>query len=545
MNRASAIVLALGGLLLLGIFAALGLAVADLRGDPTANALWVWAGRIWIASCGLTPLALLALLLGGVYAALRYAHVYSRTHAPLVYHVRGLLPAVADGGPRLDAPHRNHAAEVAQASFDGGLTRIGASGLRHLAAAADEPPAELLPAPLPERIDIFSAPLPNRPALLLGHGASGPVILDLDEGGHVLVAGSPRSGKSNWLGSVIALAARQYPRGDTVQIALSDLKRLDFATLIGSDLALLRWPMATSVPDALELARAVEAELDRRLALLAAVRARTIADYNRSNSDRLPYILQIIDEIGELSAHPDRDVRDRFAASVQRVGQLGSAAGIMQILATQRPSARVVGRTITGICDTRVAFRVATLVESQLILDASGAEDLPLVRGRALVRAGGAITEVQTYYAGLQDGRFDQLLAALPRRLRLPADAEADGLGAADLPDGAAVPYRVPPAPGADLPPPPHMAAVPGTVPAPAADERVPVPAGAPDEALMARIYRTWIANGRNLNAVQRALFCYGGGAGHGGRAYRVCAYAVNAQLQRRGRPPAYKAVEL
>lgn len=550
MNRPTAVVLILLALGFLAIVVTFGLAVADLRGDETTRALWTWAGRAWTAVCGVIPLALMALLAGGVYLALRHGATYARTHAPLVYHQHGLLPAVADTSVRVIAEHRNERAEVAQAIFDGHVDRANTGGVRALL----NPPAgeAVLPDPepsLPDQVDIFSAPLPDRPALLLGHGPRGPITLDLDEGGHVLVGGSPRTGKTNLLASIVALAARQSPRGETVQIALCDLKRIDFALLPG-DLALLRWPVATTIPDALAMVRAVEAELDRRLALLAAAHVRTVGDYNRRGGERLPYLLQVIDEIGELSAHPDRDVRDAFTTAAQRVGQLGSAAGIMQILATQRPSAKVITRTITGICDTRIALKVATMIESQLILDAPGAESLPAVRGRALMRVGGDIVPAQTYYAGLRDGRFDRLLHSLPHILRLPADAEADGLGAADQPSSplqtavrTAVPYPVHATPGGVTAFAAALPAVPGTVPTPV--PRRAVPAGVPDDALVADIYAAWRRHNGNLNAVQREIFQYDAGAGHGGRAYKVSAYAVNLMLRRRGQPPRYKDPQL
>ncbi len=551
MNRAATAVLIILGLGCLAVLVTFGLAVADLRGDHVTRELWTWTGRVWTAACGVIPLALMALLAGGVYLVLRHGATYARTHAPLVYHQHGLLPAVADAGVRVIADHRNERAEVAQAIFDGHVDRANTGGVRALL----NPPAgeAVLPDPelnLPNQVDIFTAPLPARPALLLGHGPQGPITLDLDEGGHVLVGGSPRTGKTNLLAAIVALAARQSPRGETVQVALCDLKRIDFALLPG-DLALLRWPVATTIPDALAMVRAVEVELDRRLALLAAAHVRTVGDYNRRGGERLPYLLQVVDEIGELSAHPDRDVRDAFTTSVQRVGQLGSAAGIMQVLATQRPSAKVITRAITGICDTRIALKVATMIESQLILDAPGAESLPAVRGRALMRVGGDIVPAQTYYAGLRDGRFDRLLQSLPRTLRLSADAEADGIGPDDAPSTpalqtavrTAVQYPVHAAQGGGTAFSTAMPPVPGTVPTPV--PRRPVPAGVPDEALMQEIYAAWRRNGGNLNAAQREIFQYDDGAGHGGRAYKVSAYAVNLMLRRRGQPPRYKDPQL
>lgn len=550
MNRAATAAVIILGLGFLAVVITFGLAVADLRGDETTRALWTWAGRAWTAVCGVIPLALMALLAGGVYLALRYGATYARTHAPLVYHQHGLLPAVADTSVRVIADHRNERAEVAQAIFDGHVDRANTGGVR---ALLNPPPGEAVlpdPAPaLPDQVDIFTAPLPDRPALLLGHGPRGPITLDLDEGGHVLVGGSPRTGKTNLLASIVALAARQSPRGETVQVALCDLKRIDFALLPG-DLALLRWPVATTIPDALAMVRAVEAELDRRLALLAAAHVRTVGDYNRRGGERLPYLLQVIDEIGELSAHPDRDVRDAFTTAAQRVGQLGSAAGIMQILATQRPSAKVITRAITGICDTRIALKVATMIESQLILDAPGAESLPAVRGRALMRVGGDIVQAQTYYAGLRDGRFDRLLHSLPRLLRLPADAEADGLGADDQPDGPAVQTAVRSAVLGAVQPQWGGNAV-FTASAPVVPQSVPqavppgkraVPDGVPDEDLMQEIYRAWLrsrdsrSGRRSLSQAQRDVFGY-----DGGQAFVVAAYAVNLMLRRRGHAPQYK----
>lgn len=481
--------------------------------------LWLWAGRAFIGFLIALCLAGMIVVIGGAPHLVRWLRnrsqmAFPNQHGLYPAHVQpaqtrtARIPLVGASNVHLLAPPNERHAQTAAAFTGGNMTRIGASTVRQV--LNPQPDEALLPSldmdvTLPERVDIFSAPLPSQPALLLGEGPHGPITLELDEGGHVLIGGSPRSGKTNLIGSIVAMVARMSPNGETIQIALTDLKRIDFA-MLPADLAILRWPVAFSVEQSLDLVHQVEAEMERRLQLLKANGQRTIGDYNRAGG-REPYLLQIIDEIAQMSGHPDKAVRVDFSRTVARIGQLGAAAGIMQILATQRPSSAIITREITGICDTRIALKCAALVESMLILDAPGAEVLPSIRGRALIRCGD-IQPAQTYYSGLRDGRFDTLMAALPHTLRLPEDAEADGLGADDLSST-----------DTDTGEGGGMLTFSGTV---------PIPVSVPDAPLIEYIWQTWVKNRHNLSETQRQVFGYDGGAAHD-----PAAHAINTKLGR------------
>jgi S-DNA-T family DNA segregation ATPase FtsK/SpoIIIE len=114
------------------------------------------------------------------------------------------------------------------------------------------------------------------------------------------------------------------------------------------------------------------AEMDRRYKLLSEVHKRNITEYNNSSSNKLPYIVVIVDELADLMAVAQNDVE----ATIVRLAQMARAVGIHLVVATQRPSVDVITGLIKANITARMAFAVASQVDSRTILDTAGAEKL-------------------------------------------------------------------------------------------------------------------------------------------------------------------------
>ena len=389
---------------------------------------------------GLPILILLALIGLGVWiAGWGVADARKRwIQAAIVFAHHGLFPAIV-AGKQLNQPQFDERTATAQAVFDGNVNRINAGSARAAFTPVDETLALEAPPPaeLPTEISAYSAPLPDRPALLLGQTAEGPLWFELGRSaGHILIGASSGTGKTNLEQAIMVDAARYDPRGERIQFAVVDLKEMDFAG-VPSSLAQLRWPIAYNPEDGLRLLEQIEEERQQRSRAIAAAGFTALEDYNaRSGAQPIPNLVAILDEISGFALHPDRRVGMLFESLLQSIVEKGVAAGVFVVLSTQRVSARVITPSITGVCDTRIAFGVPTNVESRMILDTVGAENLPDIKGRFIYRKGRTLSEAQAYYAYGREGRFAAFCASQPQRLALPADAEADGLNAFDAPSG-------------------------------------------------------------------------------------------------------------
>ncbi|MCK5760628.1 MAG: DNA translocase FtsK, partial [Candidatus Delongbacteria bacterium] len=231
-------------------------------------------------------------------------------------------------------------------------------------------------------------------AIALGKLISGEnYILDLAKTPHLLIAGSTGSGKSVCInGLIISLLYRATP--EEVQFCMIDPKRVElsvYSSLLKHHLIKLEGidePVVTNPEDAVRMLEALVKEMEDRYQILQQSGTRNLEEYNKLvNSGNLktnelskekipfkkmPYIVCIMDEYGDLMMTSGKAVEDPIC----RLAQMARAIGIHMVLATQRPSVKVVTGAIKANFPTRIAFRVMSQIDSRTILDGKGAESL-------------------------------------------------------------------------------------------------------------------------------------------------------------------------
>lgn len=228
--------------------------------------------------------------------------------------------------------------------------------------------------------------------LALGKDISGEVyITELATMPHLLIAGSTGSGKSVGINMMItSLLYSKHP--SEVKFAIIDPKKIElsyYKKLRNHFLAVspdLDEDIITTPMNAVLLLKSVESEMERRYDQLSKAGVRNIVEYNKKiidlkyapkDTDKikhhfLPYIIVIIDELADLMITAGKEVEEPIA----RLAQLARAVGIHLILATQRPSVNVITGVIKANFSARVAYQVATKIDSRTILDMNGAEQL-------------------------------------------------------------------------------------------------------------------------------------------------------------------------
>lgn len=230
-------------------------------------------------------------------------------------------------------------------------------------------------------------------------------MVDLCKLPHLLVAGATGQGKSVGLNAIIAsLLYKKHP--SQLKIVLVDPKKTEFSIYSDIDhhfLAKLEENEDAVITDVEKVIRTLQSvckEMDTRNDLLKKAHVRNIKEYNEKFVNRqlnpehghrfLPYMVVIIDEYGDLIMTAGKEVETPIA----RIAAVARAAGIHMVIATQRPSANVVTGLIKANFPARMAFKVASMIDSRTILDTSGANQL-IGRGDMLFLQGSEITRVQ------------------------------------------------------------------------------------------------------------------------------------------------------
>lgn len=204
----------------------------------------------------------------------------------------------------------------------------------------------------------------------LGRDVAGSaMVADLTRMPHLLIAGATGTGKSVAINSLlISLLYRNSP--EELRLIVIDPKRVELNLYNG--IPHLLTPVVVDHDKAVNALKWAVNEMDRRYHLLAAAGKRNIVEYNSKSDEKVPYIVIIVDELADLMAVAQADVE----AAVVRLAQMARAVGVHLVVATQRPSVDIITGLIKANITARMAFAVASQVDSRTILDMSGAEKL-------------------------------------------------------------------------------------------------------------------------------------------------------------------------
>ncbi|PKB78204.1 MAG: hypothetical protein BZY88_19430, partial [SAR202 cluster bacterium Io17-Chloro-G9] len=236
-----------------------------------------------------------------------------------------------------------------------------------------------VPSPSPSKVNLKDvirteafAKIDTKGALpiALGQDTGGnPVAVDLAALPHFLIAGATGSGKSVCLNSIVVSLLLTRPP-DQLRMLMVDPKRVELTPFNG--IPHLVAPVVVEVDEVNAALRGLMREMMRRYQLMEENGTRNIDGYNAKASERLPYLLLVVDELADLMMTGGFEVEQNLV----RLAQLGRATGIHLLLATQRPSVNVMTGLLKANIPARVAFAVASQIDSRVILDTVGAEKL-------------------------------------------------------------------------------------------------------------------------------------------------------------------------
>ena len=243
---------------------------------------------------------------------------------------------------------------------------------------------------------------PSKLTLVIGKDVAGnPIVADLKEMPHLLIAGATGSGKTVCVNSLIS-SILYKSKPDEVKMILIDPKMVELAPYAA--IPYLLHPVISEAKKAfIALNWAVE-EMERRYRSLASEGVRNIDAYNARGGEKLPYIVIIVDELADLMVVAKESVE----TAIQRLAQLSRAVGIHLVLATQRPSVDVITGIIKANFPARISFKVSSKVDSRTVLDGNGADKL-LGKGDLLFLKPGAVKLIRAQGALIDDEDIEAL----------------------------------------------------------------------------------------------------------------------------------------
>lgn len=235
----------------------------------------------------------------------------------------------------------------------------------------------------------------------IGLSAAGWVWHDFDTFPHLLVAGLTRGGKTVLLKSLITTLLLSHPHKQIELIGV-DMKPQSLAFRKFGAV----WSELVDRPEAfLAVIHGAVAELEQRAQVLAGAGCESVQEYEETTSQSFPRRFIIVDEYGRsFGSHCEDDI----TTGMTQLTAMGAGLGVHVILCTQRPDAQVVNGKIRANLEAVCCFRVATSIQSRVILDHDGAESLPKIRGRAIYSAGEETTLQAPY---LTDRQLQRLVS--------------------------------------------------------------------------------------------------------------------------------------
>ena len=275
-------------------------------------------------------------------------------------------------------------------------------------------------------------------------------MVDLTKMPHLLVAGATGQGKS--VGLNVAITSLLYKRHPAeLKFVLIDPKMVEFSIYSVIEKHFLAKlpdadsPIITDVTKVIYALNSISKEMDDRYILLQKAGSRTVKEYNekfinrRLNPEKghryMPYIVVVIDEFGDLIMTAGKEIE----LPIARIAQKARAVGIHMIIATQRPSTNIITGTIKANFPARVAFRVISQIDSRIILDQTGANQL-VGRGDMLFYQGNDMIRVQCAFVDTPEveklSKFIGVQQGYPTAFELPeytGEENSDKAGSVDL----------------------------------------------------------------------------------------------------------------
>ena len=240
--------------------------------------------------------------------------------------------------------------------------------------------------------------------LLIGKDICGKVkSIDLVNTPHLLIAGSTGSGKSVAINSFISsIISKKTP--EEVNFVLIDPKVVELMPY--NNIPHIIGDVITEPSDAVKSLKWVIYEMERRYKLLANINVRNIENYNEKQ-EKLPYIVVIVDELADLMMTTKKEVE----SSIVRIAQKARAIGIHLILTTQRPDRKIITGLIKANVPARIGFKVASQIDSKIIIDGSGCEKL-LGNGDMFLKQNNNIERL--HGAFIDDNEINNIISSLP-----------------------------------------------------------------------------------------------------------------------------------
>lgn len=273
--------------------------------------------------------------------------------------------------------------------------------------------------------------------IVLGEDIYGRIIsADIREMPNLLISGSTGSGISTCISSIVMSLLMKY-KPDELRFVIIDPKRIDFSDFTG--LPHLLTPIVTDPKKSSIALKNISLEVERRSELLEHTQTKSVVDYNRfcdghAEYTKLPFIVVVINELADLKITSSDDIEE----SISIIAQLARKVGVHLLIGTQRPSSNIITNSIKSNIPARIALSVPAALDSRIILDENGAEELsgsgemlvkinkgePSIRIQGCYISSDEISKVINYCISQQKAIYDETLTTDRRIITQDADLD-------------------------------------------------------------------------------------------------------------------------